>query len=456
MDTKQLEQMWTSRPVRTTARTVAGVCSGIGARYRVDPTLVKVAFVVATLFGGSGILLYAIAWLTFPGTSGRAKIGGPREHRSALHGHGRHQLILVVVIVLGIHTVFGFGSQTWGSGGLMGTILMLAGWWLLYRRTPAAPPGTGADNYRAPAASAAHSFQRWTPRDMTDGLVPSGYAGAAAGHPAAPTGYGPSASAPPDTARTPWSPAGVQSVPAQPTGAAASTDTGVVPPVPPAWDPLGAAPFAWDLPEPASSGDDSPDPGRSPWTPMVLGVAILTAAGAGAAHLAGVDWFTPLRIAALALAVIGAGLVGSALRRRPAGGHATGLATVAVILGAGLLLAAAADMQWQRLPGGGVGERVWTPQSEHDIRPEYSFTMGSGTLDLTGVTLTEDRSVSIRGGIGEIDITVPSDMAIDVTCSANVGDTHCPDGLSKGDSRPGGPVLSIDAAVNLGDVEVAR
>ena len=107
---------------------------------------------------------------------------------------------------------------------------------------------------------------------------------------------------------------------------------------------------------------------------MVLGVAILAAAGGIAANLAGAEWFSPLRIAALALAVIGVGLTASALRRRPAGAHATGLATIAVVLGAGVVLATAVDTQWQKLPGGGVGERTWKPQSETDIRPEYSFT----------------------------------------------------------------------------------
>lgn len=56
MDTKTLLDMWNTRPVRQrSGRTIAGVCTGIGRRYDVDPTLVKVAFVVAAMFGGSGI-----------------------------------------------------------------------------------------------------------------------------------------------------------------------------------------------------------------------------------------------------------------------------------------------------------------------------------------------------------------------------------------------------------------
>jgi phage shock protein C len=47
-------------------RTVAGVCAGIAEYYGWDPTMVRVAWVILTLLGGSGILLYLIMWLVMP------------------------------------------------------------------------------------------------------------------------------------------------------------------------------------------------------------------------------------------------------------------------------------------------------------------------------------------------------------------------------------------------------
>jgi phage shock protein C len=47
-------------------RLVAGVCAGIAAYFGVDPTLVRLAFVLLTVFGGFGILLYLGAWLVIP------------------------------------------------------------------------------------------------------------------------------------------------------------------------------------------------------------------------------------------------------------------------------------------------------------------------------------------------------------------------------------------------------
>ena len=47
-------------------RTLAGVCGGIAEYLGWDPTLVRVAWIVFILLGGSGILAYLILWLVMP------------------------------------------------------------------------------------------------------------------------------------------------------------------------------------------------------------------------------------------------------------------------------------------------------------------------------------------------------------------------------------------------------
>jgi phage shock protein PspC (stress-responsive transcriptional regulator) len=47
-------------------RIIAGVCTGIAAYFGIDPTLVRLAFAVLTIFGGAGILIYLIAWIVIP------------------------------------------------------------------------------------------------------------------------------------------------------------------------------------------------------------------------------------------------------------------------------------------------------------------------------------------------------------------------------------------------------
>ncbi|GAA2708543.1 PspC domain-containing protein [Micromonospora olivasterospora] len=51
----------------TTDRMVAGVASGLGRYFGVDPTLVRVVFAVATLVtGGIAALAYPIMWFLMP------------------------------------------------------------------------------------------------------------------------------------------------------------------------------------------------------------------------------------------------------------------------------------------------------------------------------------------------------------------------------------------------------
>lgn len=49
-----------------TSRILTGVCGGIGEFVGIDANLVRLAFALFTLLGGSGIVLYVLAWLLMP------------------------------------------------------------------------------------------------------------------------------------------------------------------------------------------------------------------------------------------------------------------------------------------------------------------------------------------------------------------------------------------------------
>ena len=44
---------------------IAGICSGIGDYFEIDPVIVRLIFLV-TLFIGAGPLVYLIGWLIIP------------------------------------------------------------------------------------------------------------------------------------------------------------------------------------------------------------------------------------------------------------------------------------------------------------------------------------------------------------------------------------------------------
>ena len=47
-------------------RMIGGVCGGLGDYLSVDPTIIRLLFVVAAILGGHGVLLYLILLLLVP------------------------------------------------------------------------------------------------------------------------------------------------------------------------------------------------------------------------------------------------------------------------------------------------------------------------------------------------------------------------------------------------------
>lgn len=57
-----------------TNRVIAGVCGGLGEYFNIDPTIIRIIFILITIFGGSGILIYIILWLVIPSESNPKKL----------------------------------------------------------------------------------------------------------------------------------------------------------------------------------------------------------------------------------------------------------------------------------------------------------------------------------------------------------------------------------------------
>ena len=47
-------------------RWLAGICGGIAQYFELDPTIIRVLFVLLSVFAGGGILAYIILWLIIP------------------------------------------------------------------------------------------------------------------------------------------------------------------------------------------------------------------------------------------------------------------------------------------------------------------------------------------------------------------------------------------------------
>lgn len=106
-----------------TDRKLAGVAGGLGRHFDIDPTIIRVGFVVLALFGGAGLLLYGVSWLLVPdeGTD-RAKINLEPSARSAvLIGLAAVSALLVVGDSSGM---FGFPWQLFVIGVVVLAVIM--------------------------------------------------------------------------------------------------------------------------------------------------------------------------------------------------------------------------------------------------------------------------------------------------------------------------------------------
>lgn len=51
---------------------IGGVCSGLADYFELDPTLIRVIWLVLVLAGGTGVLAYIICWIVMPEQPGSA------------------------------------------------------------------------------------------------------------------------------------------------------------------------------------------------------------------------------------------------------------------------------------------------------------------------------------------------------------------------------------------------
>ncbi|HEU5111534.1 MAG TPA: PspC domain-containing protein [Micromonosporaceae bacterium] len=379
-----LKDFWATRPRRPRrGRKVAGVAAGIGNRYGIDPVIVRVAFVVATFYGGAGILFYILGWLFLPEQDDEA---APFE--SMIHNkRSSTSSAFTVLLCLALIPAFWFFVDNEFSG-LFGLPIVSGALYLLHR-------------------SRGHLGRPSEP------AYPAATADPLAGEP---------------TVSMPTSTAGT-------TGAAGPP---VAEPTPPAWDPLGAAPFAWDLPEPAPPEPEPPAPRRKSKAGLFTVGLVLVAAGTLALAAPYTGWLSPAHVIGILLGILGFGMVGGAFLR---GGR--GLIWLAIplsLVGIGLTVIA---------PGGweGIGDINERPATIADVRDSYRLSVGSINLDLTGLPNTGSVETEVMVGGGDITVIVPENADVNVECVADPGDVSC---LGHDESGIGAEVTVNDDGVDNG------
>jgi phage shock protein PspC (stress-responsive transcriptional regulator) len=431
-----VKDFWATRPRRPRrGRKVAGVAAGIANRYRIDPVLVRVGFAVAAIYGGAGVLAYLLGWLFLP------EQGDEVSPVESLFGKGRSSMSSGFTILLGIFLVpiggWFFGGSFTGEFSSWVSLLVLGGLLFLLHQSRGHVVPVNPSTQQAPEPP---------PTPPVPPTMP----------------YYPQPPVPPEPPVPPANESSYVPPVSEPAAEEAPRTT------PPAWDPLGAAPFAWDLPEPAAPEPEEPEPPKKRRKPKVatatLGVALVAAAGlALAANATGGRWISPHHAVGIVLAIIGLGLVAGAFLRA-----GRGLIALAVPLSvAGMAMTVIS-------PGGyhGLGELTASPTNVRAVRPVYERSIGGITLDLTNLSEPVDgRGVftQAHADVGSVTVLVPDTANVTVTCKADTGSASCLGHERNGvdskidrftdlgtDNSTAGINIDLVATADIGDVEVRR
>jgi phage shock protein PspC (stress-responsive transcriptional regulator) len=142
---------------------------------------------------------------------------------------------------------------------------------------------------------------------------------------------------------------------------------------------------------------------------------------------------------------------------------------VAALVPLGLLLLAAFGIAAATPDSisGGAGEKVERPLTAFDLQSSYELGVGELELDLSAVELRSGTtSVDASVGAGELVITVPEGVALEIDAHAGVGEVDVlgvtDDGidvdrtLTVAGSTSDAPLLKLEADVGLGAIEVRR
>lgn len=129
-----------------TDRMIGGVCGGLGEYFGVDPTLLRLAFVLVTLAGGAGILIYLVLLIVLPEKPQELPAGeGVPALTTEVTGTGasteervRNAMLLGVILIL-VGFVFllrnlGINLFAWFRGDLVWPLLLILGGFLLIVR----------------------------------------------------------------------------------------------------------------------------------------------------------------------------------------------------------------------------------------------------------------------------------------------------------------------------------
>ena len=80
---------------------LAGVCGGIGEYFGIDPTIVRIIWLICTLPGGIGIVAYIICWVAMPArTTNHVSLFEDDQYTASTGDEEKSKRILGIALII--------------------------------------------------------------------------------------------------------------------------------------------------------------------------------------------------------------------------------------------------------------------------------------------------------------------------------------------------------------------
>lgn len=99
----------------TSNKVIAGICGGLGDYFNIDPAILRVVFVLITIFGGGGILIYLVLWVVMPQEGKTMKAGEDyikdnveeiKTRSKEIAGKDHRPFLGIAIVVVGLTLLF--------------------------------------------------------------------------------------------------------------------------------------------------------------------------------------------------------------------------------------------------------------------------------------------------------------------------------------------------------------